>query len=158
MPANLLLGARFLKNRDMENFATELMKGCYAAWELTPTGIAPETWSWIDKDQDMSGYPMNMQLAMRNTGYMAQDLSYDLRPGKDSNVYHPRTISSYQVFVETLESLFYFYRLTGDKSYQDRAWKIFEAIEKYCKTPAGYTRIGDISNTNDIQPDDFEER
>lgn len=94
MPANLLLGARFLKNRDMENFATELMKGCYAAWELTPTGIAPETWSWIDKDQDMSGYPMNMQLAMRNTGYMAQDLSYDLRPGKDSNVYHPRMISS----------------------------------------------------------------
>ncbi|CDS03956.1 hypothetical protein LRAMOSA06911 [Lichtheimia ramosa] len=138
IPGNLLLGARYLNDTNIAKFANELMDGCYDAWALTPTGIAPETWGWIDKSQNISSFPTAMQMAMQTTGYIAQDLSYDLRP-------------------ETLESIFYFYRLTGDTKYQDMAWKIFESIEKYCKTSAGYTRIGDVSNVDQVNPLDFEE-
>lgn len=41
---------------------------------------------------------------------------------------------------------------------QDKAWKIFEAIEKYCKTTSGYTRVADVTNQEDVQPLNFEER
>ncbi|ORZ02201.1 glycoside hydrolase [Syncephalastrum racemosum] len=138
IPGNLLMGARYLNDPNLEKFATELMDGCYNAWALTPTGLAPETWSWVDKSQDIKKYPQVMQAAMQNTGYAAQDVSYDLRP-------------------ETLESIFYFYRLTGDPKYQDMAWNIFQAIEKYCKTESGYTRVADVSNTGAVRPMDFEE-
>ncbi|KAI7879575.1 seven-hairpin glycosidase [Lichtheimia hyalospora FSU 10163] len=138
IPGNLLLGAHYLNDTNISKFAYELMDGCYDAWALTPTGIAPETWGWIDKSQNMTSFPTAMQMAMETTGYIAQDLSYDLRP-------------------ETLESIFYFYRLTGDAKYQDMAWKIFESIEKYCKTSTGYTRIGDVSRIDQVNPLDFEE-
>ncbi|KAI7853781.1 glycoside hydrolase [Circinella umbellata] len=138
IPGNLLLGARYLGDSELTTFASELMKSCYDTWAVTPTGLAPETWSWIDKSQNMSSFPDVMQDAMRTTGYIPRDLHYDLRP-------------------ETIESIFYFYRITGDSKYQDMAWKIFESIEKYCKTASGYTRVDDISTATGIKGLDFEE-
>lgn len=41
---------------------------------------------------------------------------------------------------------------------QDKAWKIFEAIEKYCKTSSGYTRIGNVNDIENVKPLNFEER
>ncbi|KAI9321839.1 glycoside hydrolase [Dichotomocladium elegans] len=138
MPANLLLGGRYLKDSQIEEFAEELMKSCYDTWAVTPTGIAPETWSWVDKNQNSSRFPVAMQTSMETVGYIAEDLSYDLRP-------------------ETIESLFYFYRITGDPKYQDMAWKIFQSIEKYCKTSSGYTRIANVFNTDAVEPLNFQE-
>lgn len=137
MPGNLLLGARYLKDENLEFFANELMSSCYDVWN-TPTGLAPETWSWIDKVQDFDGFPDTMKKMMIRSGFMSQDTGYDLRP-------------------ETVESLFYFYRITGDKTYQDKAWKIFEAIEKHCKTSSGYTRIADVTNHENVRQLNFEE-
>ncbi|KAG1048075.1 hypothetical protein G6F43_009515 [Rhizopus delemar] len=139
MPGNLLLGAAYLKDRKIGRFAFELMESCYDTWAHSPTGLAPETWSWIDKSQNLAVFPENMRKSMLTTGFIAQDTGYDLRP-------------------ETVESLFYFYRMTGDKTYQDKAWNIFQAIEKYCKTSAGYTRVSDVMNLNNVGGLDFEER
>lgn len=38
---------------------------------------------------------------------------------------------------ETVESLFYLYRLTGDTKYQDWGWEIAQAIERYAKVEGG---------------------
>ncbi|RCH99532.1 hypothetical protein CU097_015612 [Rhizopus azygosporus] len=130
MPGNLLLGAAYLNNGPIGMFANELMNSCYQTWTNTPTGLAPETWSWIDKTQNMAVFPDFMRKSMITTGFIAQDTGYDLRP-------------------ETIESLFYFYRIT--------AWKIFQAIEKYCKTPSGYTRIADVTKLSNVGWLDFEE-
>ncbi|KAI8369644.1 glycoside hydrolase [Radiomyces spectabilis] len=138
MPGNILLGARYLNDSKLETFAQELMDSCYEAWIRTPTGLAPETWSWTDKTQNMTYYPENMHRIIDTYGFVPQNMTFDLRP-------------------ETVESLFYFYRLTGDSSYQDKAWKIFEAIEKYCKTASGYTRISNVMTPDDVQPLDFQE-
>lgn len=80
MPGNLLLGARYLKDKSLETLAKELMDSCYDVWN-TPTGLAPETWSWIDKDQDITVYSNLMQKMMSTTGFVSQDSGYDLRPG-----------------------------------------------------------------------------
>lgn len=46
---------------------------------------------------------------------------------------------------ETIESLWYLYRLTGERRYKEWGWKIFEATEQHCKTEAGYTGIKDVT-------------
>ncbi|ORZ13469.1 glycoside hydrolase [Absidia repens] len=140
LPGNILMGARLLQNPEYESFATELMDGCYHAWETIPSGLAPESWSWVDEKQNIKMFPEQMQASMATYGLVPQSLFYDLRP-------------------ETLESLFYFYRMTGDSSYQDKAWRIFEALEKYCKVKYGYSRIKDVTvkDPKDAKHDDFQE-
>lgn len=65
-------------------------------------------------------------------------------------------MSSYMV-IETLESLFYFYRLTGDAKYQDMAWEIFESIERHCKTEHGYSSVENIMDNQGDIVSDFQE-
>lgn len=38
---------------------------------------------------------------------------------------------------ETVESLFYLYRKTGEETYRTWAWDIFQAMEKHYGTPSG---------------------
>ena len=46
---------------------------------------------------------------------------------------------------ETVESLFYLWRLTGNKTYQEWGWNIFEAFEKNSRTESGYVGLKDVS-------------
>lgn len=46
---------------------------------------------------------------------------------------------------ETVESLFYLWRLTGNKTYQEWGWNIFEAFEKNSRVESGYVGLKDVS-------------
>jgi hypothetical protein len=45
---------------------------------------------------------------------------------------------------ETVESFFVLYHLTGDPVYREWGWEMFQAIERYCKTTAGYGQLHDV--------------
>lgn len=45
---------------------------------------------------------------------------------------------------ETFESYFILWRLTHDQKYRDWAWDAVLALEKYCRTPNGYTGIKNV--------------
>lgn len=45
---------------------------------------------------------------------------------------------------EFIESLWYFYQLTGNATYQDWGWQIFQGFENYTKVTNGYTSIGKL--------------
>ncbi|CDO97750.1 unnamed protein product [Coffea canephora] len=47
---------------------------------------------------------------------------------------------------ETVESLFYLWRLTGNKTYQEWGWNIFEAFEKNSRTESGYVGLKDVNS------------
>ncbi|KAL2243120.1 mannosyl-oligosaccharide 1,2-alpha-mannosidase MNS1 isoform X1 [Sesamum indicum] len=46
---------------------------------------------------------------------------------------------------ETVESLFYLWRLTGNKTYQEWGWNIFQAFEKNSRIETGYVGLKDVS-------------
>ncbi|CAK9146084.1 unnamed protein product [Ilex paraguariensis] len=46
---------------------------------------------------------------------------------------------------ETVESLFYLWRLTGNKTYQEWGWNIFQAFEKNSRTESGYVGLKDVT-------------
>ncbi|XP_041019199.1 mannosyl-oligosaccharide 1,2-alpha-mannosidase MNS1-like [Juglans microcarpa x Juglans regia] len=49
---------------------------------------------------------------------------------------------------ETVESLFYLWRFTGNKTYQEWGWNIFQAFEKNSRGEIGYVGLKDV-NTGD---------
>lgn len=46
---------------------------------------------------------------------------------------------------ETVESLFYLWRLTGNKTYQEWGWNIFQAFEKNSRVHSGYVGLKDVN-------------
>ena len=53
--------------------------------------------------------------------------------------------SRYNLRPEAIESVFVLYRTTGDRTLQDRAWKMFRAISNATKTDIAYASISDVT-------------
>lgn len=62
----------------------------------------------------------------------------------------------YRLRPETLESLFYLYRITGNTTYRDWSYNIFEAINRKTKTKYGFATVNDVSDVNSLLDDDEE--
>lgn len=58
---------------------------------------------------------------------------------------------------EAAESLFILHQLTGDPIYREWGWKMFQAIEKYCRVEFGYGAHPDVRDPSRV-PDDRMER
>lgn len=65
--------------------------------------------------------------------------SYRKNPKGVSNVN-----TRYLLRPETLESMWYLYRITGDKKWQDHAWEIFQAINKHCRTESSFSGLDNV--------------
>lgn len=125
LPGTLLLG--YYKASMPEShlkLAHELLHTCYMTYMTTPTKLAPEITYF------------NLE------GESATDLY--IKANDAHNLLRP----------EFLESLYYFYALTGNKTYQDMGWEIFQAFEKYTKVTHGYTSIGNVKSTTNTKPKD----
>lgn len=57
---------------------------------------------------------------------------------------------------EAIESVWYMYRITGDSSWQDKGWKMFESIIKHTSTEYGHSAILDVSVEETYQTDEME--
>jgi len=54
---------------------------------------------------------------------------------------------------ETVESYFYMWRFTKDQKYRDWGWEFVEALEKNCRTDAGYSGVKDVYQNNPAKDD-----
>ncbi|KAI9643188.1 hypothetical protein NHQ30_007804 [Ciborinia camelliae] len=57
---------------------------------------------------------------------------------------------------EAIESVWYMYRITGDESWQDKGWKMFEAVINATSTKYGHTAIFDVTAETPYQADEME--
>merc|ERR1719377_514027 len=53
----------------------------------------------------------------------------------------------YRVRPETLESLFYLHRITGNETYRSWANDIFDAIDTHARSKYGYSVVSDVTQT-----------
>lgn len=51
----------------------------------------------------------------------------------------------YRIRPETLESLFYLHRITGNETYRQWSWEIFSAINKHTRTKWGFASVQDVT-------------
>ncbi|CAH2985583.1 unnamed protein product [Chilo suppressalis] len=57
---------------------------------------------------------------------------------------------------EFVESLWYMYQLTGNTTFQDWGWQIYQSIEKHAKVPNGYTSLNNVKSEKPLQRDMME--
>ncbi|XP_059054476.1 endoplasmic reticulum mannosyl-oligosaccharide 1,2-alpha-mannosidase [Achroia grisella] len=57
---------------------------------------------------------------------------------------------------EFVESLWYMYQITGNTTYQEWGWQIFQSLEKYAKVPNGYTSLANVKSDKPLQRDMME--
>ncbi|GAA6082506.1 mannosidase, alpha, class 1B, member 1b [Tachysurus ichikawai] len=125
LPGTLALGAHHGLPTEHMELAQELMETCYQMYAQMETGLSPEI------------VHFNMQ-----TG-STQDV--DVKLADRHNLLRP----------ETVESLFYLYRLTKDKKYQSWGWEIFKSFNKYTKVDTGgYTSINNVRDPKSTSPRD----
>jgi len=113
--------------REDLDLAEELVEGCWMMYNTTKTGIAPEITQF-----DMS------KGAERDVWIKPADHFSRLRP-------------------ETVESLFYLYRITRKEKYRDWGWAIHQAIEKHARViTGGYAVIKNVDETPVVLEDKME--
>jgi hypothetical protein len=57
---------------------------------------------------------------------------------------------------EAIESIFIMYRITGDSSWMDKAWTMFETIEKVTRTDIAASAVDDVTKTEPVKMDSME--
>uniref|UniRef100_A0A452I8I7 alpha-1,2-Mannosidase n=1 Tax=Gopherus agassizii TaxID=38772 RepID=A0A452I8I7_9SAUR len=126
LPGTLALGAHNGLTADHMELAKALIETCYQMYAQVETGLSPE-------------------IAHFNLHAQKDRKDVEIKPADRHNLLRP----------ETVESLFYLYRFTGDKKYQDWGWEILQNFNKYTRVPSGgYTSINNVQNPSNPEPRD----
>ncbi|KAH8656804.1 glycoside hydrolase [Ilyonectria robusta] len=128
---SLILGGLLLQNQTFVDFGLELAKSYYEVYRQSPAGISPETFRWVDDHQPLTKPsanrppPRKWRSFYHASGFYPTNPEYILRP-------------------ETIESLYYAYRATGDQQWQDWAWEAFEALNEMSRVEGGYAGLRSV--------------
>lgn len=128
LPSVLVLGYHNGLPEEHYKLARELAYTCYQMYAQMPTFLSPEI------------------------------VHFNMNPSSDKDLFVKVADTHNLLRPETIESLWYLYHFTNNKTYQDWGWQIFQAFEKYTKVPGGgYTSIENVKNPENPQPKDMME-
>ncbi|XP_075415877.1 LOW QUALITY PROTEIN: endoplasmic reticulum mannosyl-oligosaccharide 1,2-alpha-mannosidase-like [Tenrec ecaudatus] len=126
LPGTLALGAHHGLPADHMDLAKGLMETCYQMNRQMPTGLSPE-------------------IAHFNVVPQEGHQDVEVKPADRHNLLRP----------ETVESLFYLHRCTGDTKYQDWGWEILQSFNAYARVPTGgYSSINNVQDPKKPDPRD----
>lgn len=156
------LASRIFSQPEELDTAKQLVEGCLWSYESMPSGIGAEIFTpatclpvntsigaevddclWSEERWHKAILSHSNSLGdVKSLAERAQIVidSRKLAPGF-VDVQDPR----YLLRPEAIESVFVLYRITGDKTLQDRAWKMFSSIDAAAKTDIAYAGVVDVT-------------
>ncbi|KAF2086527.1 glycoside hydrolase family 47 protein [Saccharata proteae CBS 121410] len=150
----------FNRSEDLD-VARKLTDGCIWAYESMPTGIMPEVFHAVACENATNcpwdGERWYQGVAQRNLFKAAPDMTPEERARKYvKKIGLPEGFTDladrrYILRPEAIESVFIMYRITGDKTLQDKAWNMFQAVDKYTRTEIGNAAINDVGNPEKVR-------
>ncbi|KAL4919920.1 glycoside hydrolase [Aspergillus aurantiobrunneus] len=159
------IGAKVFDRSEELSIARKLTDGCIWAYDIMPTGIMPEV-LYLSPCEDANNCPWDEQqwyrdvrsrppehanIAKTEAAAKALIENLGLYPGV-SEIADAR----YMLRPEAIESVFIMYRITGDKKYQDAAWRMFKSIEKVTRTKYAHAAIKNVQKAKPVQLDYME--
>lgn len=152
VPGMLALGGIALNRKKDLLVSQELVHSCRHFYEMTLTGLGPESVGWTPTPEE--------KRLRSGDSHSPREFSGTIPPTPYKDGFHLLD-ARYLLRPETLESIFYSYRLTGDPIYQDWAWEIFQAIQKHCRVSGGFAEYADVRavpgfNKPDLHIDNME--
>jgi mannosyl-oligosaccharide alpha-1,2-mannosidase len=146
------LGGRLFDNDEYLDVGAKLARGCAYAYKSFPTGIMPERYNMAlcQGVDHREGCTWNEDIFMAETTKRPQyktDLPKGFTTAKD-----PR----YILRPEAIESVFILWRITGDPSFRETAWEMFQAVSKATDTPYANAAVLDVNIVGSKQEDYME--
>jgi endoplasmic reticulum Man9GlcNAc2 1,2-alpha-mannosidase len=127
------------KKEDNLELAKELMKTCWGMYKVTKTGLAPEiTYFKVHDGSHMySNGPLKSPATLDPSADADWRHDFEIKPADTHNLLRP----------ETVESLFYMWRITGDEMYRHWGWEMFQSFLEHTSVPdgAGFSSIGNVN-------------
>ena len=137
------------RKQDEMNLAIELMKTCWGMYKVTATGLAPEiTYFHLDSPPHMESDGPFKSEDLDDDPHAKWRSDYDIKPHDTHNLQRP----------ETVESLFYMWRITGDEKYRYWGWEMFQSFVNYTAATeeAGFTSVADVTVVPPLLRDNME--
>ncbi|KAI9739815.1 MAG: mannosyl-oligosaccharide alpha-1,2-mannosidase [Cirrosporium novae-zelandiae] len=137
------------KQESEMTLARELMKTCWGMYKVTPTGLAPEIAHFqLDGPPRMESDGVTASAPFTDEEDASWRRDYIIKSNDVHNLQRP----------ETVESLFYMWRITGDEIYREWGWKIFKSFVQYAAAPdgAGFTSLGSVEEIPPPQRNNME--
>lgn len=129
--AKARLGSQWTSKQD-ENLklAEELMKTCWGMYKVTPTGLAPEI-AYFHTDNPAPQWRKHLDPTWTppKSAELSDDIDAEWRADYEI---HTNDVHNLQR-PETVESLFYMYRITKNEKYRQWGWEMFEAFREHTK-------------------------
>ncbi|KAI9503662.1 hypothetical protein GGI25_002752 [Coemansia spiralis] len=129
IPGTLGLISKIVGSETYFSLALDLMEAGYSVFDEMPTNLGAEAIKFVRKNVPSDSDTIRTlaaKIEIDEYGFSLERPYYLLRP-------------------ELIESLFYMYRLTGDSIYADRAWHIWQGIQRNCRVDAGYVGTANVS-------------
>lgn len=138
------LGGKVLGRSDDVQLGKRLTKGCIWAYHETLSGVMPETFRAVvcdnmDPTKHCMESPEEEERASQKNIISPIDNRYILRP-------------------EALESVFYMYRVTGEKVWQQHGWDMFTSIERLTRVVDEDGRVTAYSAVSRVEYDPNKKR
>ena len=150
------IGAQiFERPQDLE-VARKLVDGCIWAYDSMVTGIMPEKFHTVlcedaanciwDKQKWHAGIASRLKDTKETTSMTTEErIQYSIKHNRLPPGFTDIDDRRYILRPEAIESIFILYRITGDPTLQDVAWRMFANIEKYTKTDLASSAINDVT-------------
>jgi mannosyl-oligosaccharide alpha-1,2-mannosidase len=159
------IAGKIFESPEEVEIGAQLADGCVWAYDSQVTGIAPEIFTVAtcssDEDCQWSETKWHNAIAAPSTGQETEEVYTSrvkgiiaenrLAPG-----FTRLSDKKYILRPEAIESVFILYRVTGDRAWQDKAWKMFEAVEKYTRTDIASSAINDVTLEKPKKTDSME--
>ncbi|POW09525.1 hypothetical protein PSTT_06723 [Puccinia striiformis] len=116
------------------SFRYQYADACVWAYESTKTGVGPERISIVEGDEHTRWRPVIYQ------GQKFRELKSDPPPG--ASIEDGRYLGR----PETIESVYYMWRITGDRQWQDRGWRMFTSWMEACATSFGFADLAEVNS------------
>ncbi|KAJ1043178.1 hypothetical protein NDA10_000906 [Ustilago hordei] len=134
----LALGSRIMAERAQDiDLAKGITGTCWWAYNSSATGIGPENLIFYENDDDDRFDLVNLSDGTSRRG----------KPRGNPIVGVRSVATSYLNRPETIESVFYMWRITGDPIWQERGWQMFASWVTHCMTDAGFSAIYDVNTS-----------
>lgn len=138
------------EQEDDMKLARELMTTCWGMYKVTATGLSPEIAHFdihdppLTMDQHTGAPPTTLDDSVSTDWHM----DYKIHAADFHNLQRP----------ETVESLFYMWRITGDEMYREWGWQMFESFLEHTavKKGGGYTSINNVDKVPPPPRDNME--
>ncbi|KAJ4338263.1 hypothetical protein N0V87_004031 [Didymella glomerata] len=145
------LGAKIWNRTEDLDVARRLVDGCIWAYDSMPTGIMPEQFTLIpcSGDEDCKWATDKWNRAVSSAGVDEFDRNMDAADIIKEDGLPPgfARISDrrYLLRPEAIESVYILYRITGDSSLADAAWRMFTSIANATQTAIAHSAIADVT-------------